>query len=85
MWVVGGGEKSWEKNTGGKNNKQQTQKTNFTNPTPGLCFDGEHKRLLSGSLDHHVKVYDLTSYEVVHSLKFPAPVLSVAVGVRLLF
>jgi hypothetical protein len=55
---------------------------NYRKILPGLCFDGEHKRLLSGSLDHHVKVYDLQSYQVVHDFKYTAPVLSVAASVR---
>jgi U3 small nucleolar RNA-associated protein 15 len=29
-----------------------------------LAFDGEGKRLLSGSIDHHVKIYNVTNYKV---------------------
>lgn len=38
------------------------------------------KRLMSGSLDRHVKVYDLKSYEVVHTLDYPNGVLSLGVS-----
>ncbi|CAG0907826.1 unnamed protein product, partial [Cyprideis torosa] len=37
-------------------------------------------RLLSGSLDPHVKIYDITDYSVVHSLTYPSPVLSLGVA-----
>nr|XP_042910481.1 U3 small nucleolar RNA-associated protein 15 homolog isoform X2 [Parasteatoda tepidariorum] len=45
-----------------------------------LCFNSDGKRLLSGSLDRHVKIYDVTSYEVVHTLDYPSPILSIAVS-----
>eukprot|EP00052_Salpingoeca_macrocollata_P021387 m.183248 g.183248 ORF g.183248 m.183248 type:complete len:497 (+) comp21517_c1_seq2:131-1621(+) len=45
-----------------------------------LCVDGERKRLLSGSIDRQVKVYSLENYNVVHSMKYSSPVLSVAVS-----
>lgn len=37
--------------------------------------------LLTGSLDHHVKVIDLSSYKVIHSWSFPSSVISVALNV----
>jgi len=46
-----------------------------------LASDG--KRLLSGSLDRHVKIYDVASYEVVHTLNYPNAVLSVGVSVSI--
>ncbi|OQR89716.1 U3 small nucleolar RNA-associated protein [Achlya hypogyna] len=45
-----------------------------------LSLDGPKTRLLSGSLDGHVKVYDLASYEVVHGYKFKQGVLSLALS-----
>jgi len=45
-----------------------------------LTFCSDYKRLLSGGLDKHVKVYDVTSYKVVHTLSYAAPVLGVAVS-----
>lgn len=38
------------------------------------------RRLLSGSLDHHIKIYDVSSYQVVHNIDFPSAVLSVGVS-----
>ncbi|KAI0221699.1 snoRNA-binding rRNA-processing protein, partial [Massospora cicadina] len=32
---------------------------------------GNRKHLLAGLLDHHVKVYDLDSYTMQHSIKYP--------------
>ncbi|GFX45059.1 u3 small nucleolar RNA-associated protein 15 homolog [Trichonephila clavipes] len=45
-----------------------------------LCFASNGRRLMSASLDRHVKIYDITSYEVVHTLTYPSPILSVAVA-----
>lgn len=45
-----------------------------------LCFASDGRRLMSGALDRHIKIYDVTSYEVVHTLNYPSPILSVAVA-----
>uniref|UniRef100_A0A1B6D9D7 U3 small nucleolar RNA-associated protein 15 homolog n=1 Tax=Clastoptera arizonana TaxID=38151 RepID=A0A1B6D9D7_9HEMI len=42
----------------------------------------ENKRLLSGSLDRHVKVYDISSYQVVHTLDYSSAILSLAISQR---
>eukprot|EP00981_Chlorochromonas_danica_P016199 scaffold16024_cov258-Ochromonas_danica.AAC.9 len=44
----------------------------------GLCMDGGSSRLLSCGLDGHVKVYSLATLQVIHGMKFPSPILSVA-------
>lgn len=41
-----------------------------------LAVCGEGTRLMSGSLDHQVKMYDLADYTVTHSIKYPSPVLA---------
>ncbi|KAI5808055.1 WD40-repeat-containing domain protein [Peziza echinospora] len=38
------------------------------------------RRVISGSLDGHVKVYDTTSWKVVHGIKYPAPILSLGIS-----
>lgn len=42
-----------------------------------LCVDGTGTRLLTASLDCHVKVYSLHDWKLVHSVKYPAPLLSI--------
>mmetsp|Transcript_38583 Transcript_38583/g.109118 ORF Transcript_38583/g.109118 Transcript_38583/m.109118 type:complete len:511 (-) Transcript_38583:107-1639(-) len=37
-------------------------------------------RLLSGSLDGHVKVYELDTFKVTHASKYPAPILSLGLS-----
>jgi len=37
-----------------------------------LAFDGRAGRLLTGGLDQMVKVYDVGTYKVVHTMKYPA-------------
>lgn len=45
-----------------------------------LSFNADASRLLTGSLDHLVKVYDTSSYKVVHTMRYPAPLLSLAIS-----
>lgn len=40
------------------------------------------RRILSGSLDRHVKIYDSGTYKMVHSLDYPNSILSLGVSVR---
>jgi U3 small nucleolar RNA-associated protein 15 len=44
-----------------------------------LASDG--KRLVTGGLDRHAKIYDVQTYQVVHTLDFPSPVLSIGITV----
>ncbi|KAF9358285.1 snoRNA-binding rRNA-processing protein [Mortierella sp. AD094] len=54
--------------------------SNHQKTVTSMCFDHSHSRLLTGSLDQHVKVYNVQDYSVVHSVKYPAPVMSVALS-----
>eukprot|EP00842_Homolaphlyctis_polyrhiza_P000464 jgi/Hompol1/1418/HPOL_005590-RA len=45
-----------------------------------LRLDGTGSYLLTGSLDHHVKIISLEDYKIVHSVKYPAPILSLDVS-----
>ncbi|XP_005998820.1 U3 small nucleolar RNA-associated protein 15 homolog [Latimeria chalumnae] len=45
-----------------------------------LCLSSSGQRLLSGSLDRHVKVYSTTTYKVVHSFDYAASILSLALA-----
>lgn len=53
---------------------------NHQKTVTGLVVDGDGSRLLSCSLDASVKVYDLSTHEVTSSLKYTAPLLSLAVS-----
>ncbi|EPQ59415.1 WD40 repeat-like protein, partial [Gloeophyllum trabeum ATCC 11539] len=54
--------------------------SNHQKTVTSLAFDSNASRLLSGGLDHMVKVYDVSSYKVVHTMRYPAPVLCVAIS-----
>lgn len=41
------------------------------------------RRILSGSLDRHVKIYDAGTYKTVHTLDYPNSVLSLAISVSI--
>ena len=43
-------------------------------------FDGSKSRVLTGGLDMMVKVYDVEDWKVVHTMRYPAPILSLAVS-----
>lgn len=46
-----------------------------------LCLASNNTRLLSGSLDRHVKIYDVSTYKVVHNLDYSNAILSLGVSV----
>ncbi|KAK3098153.1 hypothetical protein FSP39_016684 [Pinctada imbricata] len=45
-----------------------------------LNFCSNYQRLLTGSVDRHVKIYDVSTYQMVHTLDIPGSVLSAAVS-----
>jgi U3 small nucleolar RNA-associated protein 15 len=45
-----------------------------------LSFDYSGSRLLTGSLDQSVKVYNVSNWKVVHTIKYSSPILSLAVS-----
>lgn len=55
--------------------------SNHQKTITSLAFDGNAGRLLSGSLDQMVKVYDIATYKVIHSMRYSAPLLCLAVSV----
>jgi U3 small nucleolar RNA-associated protein 15 len=40
----------------------------------------KRRRVLTGALDGHVKIYDTATWGVVHGVKYPAPILSLGVS-----
>ncbi|CAG8501418.1 3271_t:CDS:10 [Scutellospora calospora] len=54
--------------------------SNHQKTITSMCFDGSSSRLLTGSLDHHVKIYDVQNYDVVHSFKYNSPILCIALS-----
>ncbi|XP_078252733.1 U3 small nucleolar RNA-associated protein 15 homolog [Rhinoraja longicauda] len=45
-----------------------------------LCLSSSGQRLLSGSLDRHVKIYSTSTYKVVHNINYAASILSLALA-----
>ncbi|KAK5650583.1 hypothetical protein RI129_001612 [Pyrocoelia pectoralis] len=45
-----------------------------------LRLASDNRRLLSGSLDRHVKVYDINTFQVVHTMDYPNAILSLGVS-----
>ncbi|EIM88468.1 WD40 repeat-like protein, partial [Stereum hirsutum FP-91666 SS1] len=54
--------------------------SNHQKTVTSLAFNSNASRVLTGGLDHMVKVYDVSNYNVVHTMRYPAPVLCLAVS-----
>ncbi|XP_026741341.1 U3 small nucleolar RNA-associated protein 15 homolog [Trichoplusia ni] len=69
--------KVWDIFNGGKQlaSISQHHKTVTT-----LRLASNNSRLMSASLDRHVKIYDISTFKVVHNIDFPNAVLSMAIS-----
>ncbi|KAH9482696.1 U3 small nucleolar RNA-associated protein 15 [Psilocybe cubensis] len=54
--------------------------SNHQKTVTALTFNANSDRLLTGSLDQMVKVYDVSTYKVVHTMRYPSPVLCLAIS-----
>ncbi|KAJ7591030.1 WD40 repeat-like protein [Mycena floridula] len=54
--------------------------SNHQKTVTALAFDSNASRLLTGGLDQMVKVYDVSTYKVVHTMRYPAPILCLAIS-----
>ncbi|EIW76144.1 WD40 repeat-like protein [Coniophora puteana RWD-64-598 SS2] len=54
--------------------------SNHQKTVTSLAFSQHATRLLTAGLDQMVKVYDVSSYKVVHTMRYPAPLLCLAVS-----
>ncbi|EGF77898.1 hypothetical protein BATDEDRAFT_91149 [Batrachochytrium dendrobatidis JAM81] len=54
--------------------------SNHQKAITSLCLDSTNSFLISGALDHHVKIVSLEDYKIVHSLKYSAPILSLGIS-----
>lgn len=67
----------WDAFAGGKLIASMSQ---HTKTITCLRLASNGRKLLSGSLDRKVKIYDIASYQMVHTLDYPNAVLSVGVS-----
>lgn len=69
--------KAWDAFNGGKllANFSQHHKT-----ITCMRLASNNKRLMTGSLDRHVKIYDISTFKVVHTLDYPNAILSLAIS-----
>lgn len=79
IFVSAGGTeiKVWDAMSGGK---LLTRIAQHHKTVTCLKLASNGKRLLSGSLDHSIKFYDVTNYECVHSINYPNSVLSLGIS-----
>ena len=57
--------------------------SNHQKTVTALTLTAKGDRFLTGSLDHMVKVYDVSTYQVVHTMRYLAPVLCLAISVSI--
>jgi U3 small nucleolar RNA-associated protein 15 len=57
--------------------------SNHQKTVTALTLTAKGDRLLTGSLDHMVKIYDVSTYQVVHTMRYLAPVLCLAISVSI--
>lgn len=70
--------RAWDLVAGGRCTRALS---NHQKTITSLAFDADAGRLLTGGLDHMVKVYDVSSYKVVHTMRYPAAILCLGVSV----
>lgn len=58
--------------------------SNHQKTVTSLAFNSDASRVLTGGLDQMVKVYDVSTYRVVHTMRYPAPILCLAISVNTL-
>ena len=54
--------------------------SNHSKTVTCLALNGAETHLLTGSLDHHLKAYNLVDYKVAYSSKYSAPILSIGMS-----
>ncbi|KAI0774266.1 WD40 repeat-like protein [Fomes fomentarius] len=67
----------WDLVAGGRCTRAMS---NHQKTVTSLAFNSDASRVLTGSLDQMVKVYDVSTYRVVHTMRYPAPILCLAIS-----
>ncbi|PIL37144.1 transporter [Ganoderma sinense ZZ0214-1] len=67
----------WDLVAGGRCTRAMS---NHQKTVTSLAFNSDASRVLTGGLDQMVKVYDVSTYRVVHTMRYPAPILCLAIS-----
>jgi len=81
MYLTGGGSgvKVWDMSAGTE--RPVREMWNHQKEVTALCGNADGSRVLAGGLDGHIKVYDVSTWKVVHGVKYPAAILTVSLSV----
>eukprot|EP01090_Pellita_catalonica_P018590 TRINITY_DN6056_c0_g1_i1.p1 TRINITY_DN6056_c0_g1~~TRINITY_DN6056_c0_g1_i1.p1 ORF type:complete len:360 (-),score=55.09 TRINITY_DN6056_c0_g1_i1:1042-1962(-) len=60
--------------------KLRHEMCNHQKTVTSLSLAHNNTRLISASLDQHIKIYDLNDYKVLHSIKYESPILCAGVS-----
>jgi U3 small nucleolar RNA-associated protein 15 len=55
---------------------------NHQKEVTALCTNKDGSRVLAGGLDGLVKIYDISTWKVVHGVKYPASILNISLSVH---
>eukprot|EP00808_Paulinella_micropora_P008136 g76888.t1 len=72
--------KVWDLRGSGSSEGLVTSFSSHQKQITGLAWGLDGQRVLTSSLDQHVKVHDVQSWSVVHSFKFDDPLMSLALS-----
>ncbi|PVU95064.1 hypothetical protein BB559_002838 [Furculomyces boomerangus] len=53
---------------------------NFEKTVTSIVFDGNQTRLIAGSLDQNLKIYDSSTFKLLASIRYQQPILSVGMS-----
>ena len=81
MFLTGGsaGIRVWDMTAGTEHPVKEMW--NHQKEVTALCRNPASSRVLAGGLDGHIKIYDTSSWKVVHGVKYPAGILTVSLSV----
>lgn len=81
-YIIGGTEmKVWDALTGGKLLARVSQ---HHKTITCLAMASNGHKILSGSLDRHVNIYDVGTYKAIHTFDYPNSVLSLGISVSII-
>lgn len=82
MTAGGSGIKVWDMTAGTEYPVKEMW--NHQKEITALCSNADGSRVLAGGLDGHIKIYDVSTWKIVHGVKYPAPILTVSLSVHIL-
>lgn len=78
--IKGSSNTSSSNDTTSSNSPMLYNMNNHQKTITSICMDSTKSRLISGGLDGHLKIYNMSNFAVVHGFKYDFPIISLAVS-----